>query len=228
MHDAGRRRQQARLIEIRGPGEQEEDGRAEQQQVPAGLLADPNAVRLERDLARDHVGGGRAHERQRDDREEPETDEIEKRQREDVERGVVSDQRIGVAERRRLQILQDQQPLARGHPGDEERGQARGGHGQPGEMPPFEHDRLQVPAAGEQDVGALYALDGPAQVAEQPEESDGERGGPEQPPRRQALEEDALVVHLAEPEPFGVEIGQRRQRDEQDQRRECDCESRRH
>ena len=146
--------------------------------MPASLLAYLNAVRQESDLAGNHVGGDRADQGQRDDREQPEAHEVEERQREDVERGVSADQRICLTERRCLQVLQHEQPLAGGHPADEERGQARSGQSQPGEMPALEHERLQVPAAREHHVGAPGALDGQAQVAEQAEERHEERGGP--------------------------------------------------
>ena len=196
--------------------------------MAAGLPADPNAFRIERDLPRDRVRRPRAEQGEGRHRDQSETDEIEERQREDVERGVASDQRIGLAERRRLQVLEQQQPLTRGHAADEERAEGGNDQGQQAQVPAFEHDGLQVAAPGEEHVRTRGALYGQPQVPPHDEERDEERGGAEEPPGGEALEEDALVLHFTEPEPFNVEVGQRRQRDEEDQRRQRDRESRRH
>ena len=92
-------------------------------------------------------------------------------------------------------------------------------------MPPLKHDRLQVAAAGEDDERSPRPPHGEAEVAEEERERGEERGDPDEAARRQTLEEDPLVAHLAEPEPFGVQLRHRWQHHEERQEYERERQS---
>ncbi len=211
--------------EVGPPGKGGDRPRRKEQQVLPGLEVDREALRPYAQPAAGDVGRDRADRRQHHHREADVARDVEERQREDVEGDVVAEQRIRLAERRRFQEAEDRQPLAGGDDAEEEREQRRGGDGHEPEVARIEHDRLQIASSGEHDVGLGEPPHGHAQVAEQEEERRQEHRGADQALGRQRLQEHALVAGLAEPEPLRVELGERRERHDEQQRDQCVRES---
>ena len=184
------------------------------------LQVDGEAFRSHRKPAAGDVGGDGADRRQNHQREAGVARDVEEWQREDVEGDVVAEERIHLPERGRLEEPEDREPLAGGDDAEEERQHGGEDDRHEPEVARIEHDLLQVARAREHDVGLGEAAQGPAQVAEQEEERRHEHGHADQSLDRQRLQEHAPVAGLAEPEPLRVELGERRERHDEDQRDE--------
>ena len=217
VDDARRRDQHAGHVEP-GAGRQQQEAAGDQRgQMLPRTAAHLESLRGQPELPADDVEGARADQRQADHRQQEQADRVEQRQGEDVEARIPPEQRVGLPERRRVEELQQHEPLPGRRAREEQRQQRRGAGRQPAQVARLENDRLNVAAAGKHHVRLALGARGQSQVAEQDQERGREDADAHQALRRQALEEDRLVAGLAEPQPLGVQVRERRQRDQQQQ-----------
>ena len=205
-HDPARREEQIEAVEPEARGAQEQEQRAQGQEVQPRRRGEPGPARGEDQAPLQDV-----HRRGEDDRAHhqrggPAVEEPPERQLEEVEAEVAAEQRIHPPERGGVHVREDDVPggggARPGHEGDDRH------HGQ--EQPADE--RLEDGAAGEAelvlelpvDVGRRRAR-GQRQVREQKQE-DGAAEPEEEPAvERQPRGEDLGEPDLVEPEPVRVE-----------------------
>ena len=185
-----------------------------------GGAGDHAAQRIEREVAGGDVRAGDADDGEDHGRQGDAVHELEQRQPEQVERDVAAEHRVGLAERRGVDRVEPRRPGRGRVEADEDGGDEGGGV----------DDRAQAAGVDGDDPRTFWRRDGELAPPEQPErqpqvqpeddEDDRADRDAGRRLRRERLEEDLLVAELLEPEPVGVELGERRDASENEECRQ--------
>ena len=202
--------QQVRNAQPRPEREHDEERGGQQRQVAFGRMAGNHAAqRIEGQVAGGDMGAADAADRQNDRRQRDPVHEFQHRQPEQVERDVATKHRVGPAERRGVECIQPGRPGRGRVETNEQRGNERARVDERAESPGIDRDDARAVRRGNRELAAPEQAEREPQV--EPEDDEDHRPDREagRRLRRQRLEENLLVAQFLEPEPVGVELGER-------------------
>ena len=217
--DAGGREHRVRTVEPRAGGEQHEERRGQEAEMPARASAEPDAEGRDRHLAAEQVerpraGGGHAHLH-----EPVRAQQVEHRQCEDVERDVVAEDGIGRAEGLPLLPAEELAPR-RGRIERDEYGRAGRDDGA---------ERLHLAAGRQRQRDAFGRRDDlrldrqrtrrDAQVHREPRERHGERQAAQGGLRAEHGGVGGLMAEFVEPPPVGHHLDERGEHEDREDER---------
>ncbi len=196
-----------------------EERSSEQRQMPPGGAArDHASQRIEREVARGDVRPGDAADREDHGRQRDPVPELEHRQPEQVEGDVAAEHRVGPAERCRVKRIEPRGPRRGRVQPDQDGGDEGGGVDDRAQPAGVDRDDARALGRGDRELAPPEEAERESQVEpENDEDDDADRGAGRRLSGKR-LEEDPLVADLLVPEPVGVELSERRNAREDDER----------